>query len=37
MAVVIGDHCCGSGRCVIVVVNVVDSDDKKEIIYYFNV
>ena len=36
MAVVIGDHCCGSGRCV-VVVKVVDSDDRKEIIYYFNV
>ena len=32
--VVVGGRCCGSGGCAVV---VVDGDNRKAIIYYFNV
>ena len=32
--VVVGGRCCGSGGCIVV---VVDGDNRKAIIYYFNV
>ena len=33
-AVVVSGYCCGNGGCAIV---FVDGDERKEIIYYFNV
>ena len=33
---VVSGYCCGSGGCAVVVIDVVDCDEREDIIYYFN-